>query len=98
MATENAWMHGWNHLFALIRIGLLYPSIHNSFIANKRIEVKLAQHMKCAMQLCIMLFQMVIYFGDPKEWYDKLTICNRHLLMYLVQAVIMSTECKVVFY
>ena len=26
----------------LIRIGLLYPSIHNSLIANKRIEVKLA--------------------------------------------------------
>jgi hypothetical protein len=25
----------------LIRIGLLYPSIHNSFITNKQIEVKL---------------------------------------------------------
>ena len=33
----------------LIIIGLLYPSIHNSLIANKRIEVKLAQHMMCAM-------------------------------------------------
>jgi hypothetical protein len=29
----------------LIRIGLLYPSIHNSFITNKQIEVKLVQHM-----------------------------------------------------
>ena len=28
----------------LIRIGLLYPSIHNSLIANTRIEVKLAKH------------------------------------------------------
>ena len=28
----------------LIRIGLLYPSILNSFITNKRIEVKLVQH------------------------------------------------------
>jgi len=42
-------MHGWKNLCALIRIGLLYPSIHNSFIANKRIEVKLAQHTMCAM-------------------------------------------------
>ena len=28
----------------LIRIGLLYPSIHNSFITNKQIEMKLVQH------------------------------------------------------
>jgi hypothetical protein len=33
----------------LIRIGLLYPSIHNSLIANKLIEVKLGQHMKNPM-------------------------------------------------
>jgi hypothetical protein len=35
----------------LIRIGLLNPSIHNSLIANKWIEVKLAQHMMCAMYM-----------------------------------------------
>jgi len=33
----------------LIRICLLYPSIHNSFVANKRIDVKLKQNMMCAM-------------------------------------------------
>ena len=86
-------MHGWKHL-TVIRIGLLYPSIHNSLIANKWIEVKLAQHMMCAMQLFNMLFQMVIYFGGSKEWYEKLTPCNRHLLMYLTQAFIMSTVCR----
>jgi hypothetical protein len=32
----------------LIRICFLYPSIHNSLIANTWIEVKLAQHMMCA--------------------------------------------------
>jgi hypothetical protein len=50
----------------LIRIGLLYPSIHNSFITNKRIEVKLVQHMVYAMQY-IMCFQMFIYFRGPKK-------------------------------
>ena len=35
--------------FTLIRIGLSYPSIHNSFIANKRTEVKPAQHMMHAI-------------------------------------------------
>ena len=50
----------------LIRIGLLYPSIHNSFVTNKRIEVKLVQHTVYAMQY-IMLFQIVIYFGGPTE-------------------------------
>ena len=50
----------------VIIIGLLYPLKHNSLIANKQIEVKLAQNMMCAMYLSIMLFQMVIYFGDPK--------------------------------
>ena len=78
----------------VIRIGLLYPLKHNSLIANKRIEVKLAQNMMCAMYLSIMLFQMVIYFGGPKQWYEKLTPCIRHLLMYFTQTCIMSTVCR----
>ena len=78
----------------VIRIGLLYPLKHNSLIANKRIEVKLAQNMMCAMYLSIMLFQMVIYFGGPKQWYEKLTPCIRHLLMYLTQTCVMSTVCR----
>ena len=45
-----------------------------------------------------MLFQMVIYFGDPKEWYEKLTPWNLYLLMHLSQTCIMSTMCKLVFF
>jgi len=33
----------------LIRKGLSYPSIHNSFITNKRTEVKFLQHMVYAV-------------------------------------------------
>ena len=62
-ACLNAWTGTY---ITVIRIGLLYPLKHNSLIANKRIEVKLAQNMMCAMYLSIMLFQMVIYFGGPK--------------------------------
>ena len=45
MADENGWM---GTFMTLNRICLLYP-IHIAFIANKRIEVNLAQHMMCAM-------------------------------------------------
>ncbi len=50
----------------LIIIGFLYSSINISFIANKWIEVKFVQHMMCAMHVHY-AFQMVIYFGGPKE-------------------------------
>jgi hypothetical protein len=45
----DCWNITLGTFMTLIRIGVLYPSIHNSFIANKHIEVKLTQHMMCAM-------------------------------------------------
>jgi len=81
----------------LIIIGLLYSSIHNSFIANQWIEVKFVQRMMCAMYVHY-AFQMFIYFGGPKEWQEKLTPCKPHLLMHLTQTCIMSPVCKIVSY
>jgi len=59
----------------LIRNGLLYPSIHNSFITNKN-GLKWNWHnIWCVQCMCIMLFQMFIYFGGPTEWWEKLMSC-----------------------
>jgi hypothetical protein len=48
----------------LIRIGLLYPSIHNSLIANKWIEVKFAQHMMCAMYMHYAFLNAYLFWGS----------------------------------
>ena len=50
----------------LIRIGLLNPSIHNSLIANKWIEVKLAQHMMCAMYMHYAFLNAYLFWGSKE--------------------------------
>jgi hypothetical protein len=44
-----------------------YNRFINSFIANKRIEVKLTQHMMCAMYLCTMLFILRVKRSDMRN-------------------------------
>jgi hypothetical protein len=61
----------------LIRIGLLYPSIHNSFITNKRIEVKLAQHMvyvSCPLCFFKWLFILRVQRSDRRIEHPEIRI------------------------